>query len=98
MPDFFSSRADVATDEPERYRTQLVSHIGTRATVETDGDTSTFSFDAGQGVVIVGEGGLELHVTAPDLEGLERVQQVLGGHLKRFSQRHQLAVEWIEGD
>lgn len=33
-----TSRADVATENPERYAKQLLSHLGQRTTWTTDGE------------------------------------------------------------
>jgi 3-hydroxyisobutyrate dehydrogenase-like beta-hydroxyacid dehydrogenase len=86
--------AEVATDAPERYAKQLVSHLGRRLTWETDGDTSRATIGAGVGTVVVGQGVLTLRADAPDAETLERIQHVLGSHLERFGQRNELIVTW----
>jgi len=86
--------AEVATDAPERYAKQLVSHLGRRLTWETDGDTSRAAIGAGLGTVAVGTGVLTLRAEAPDAETLERIQHVLGSHLERFGQRNELTVTW----
>ena len=93
-----TSRADVRTDAPERYAKQLVSHLGRRTEWSTEGPTSTAAIAGGTGVVEVGEGVLVLRAEAPDAETLDRVQHVLGSHLERFGQRHELAVRWTTGD
>lgn len=89
-----TARADVVTDAPGRYAKQLVSHLGHKATFETDGPASTAKFGGGTGTVVVGEGVLTLLAEAPDAESLERVQWVLGSHLERFGQRNELVVTW----
>ena len=86
--------ADVATDVPERYAKQLVSHLGRRLTWVTDGDTSRAEIGPGVGTVVVGSGVLTLRAEAPDVETLERIQHVLGSHLERFGQRNELLVSW----
>ena len=93
-----TARAVVVTDAPARYAKQLVSHLGRRVEWTTDGDTSTAGIAGGQGAVVVGEGVLTLLAEAPDAETLARVQHVLGSHLERFGQRHELAVRWTTGD
>lgn len=40
------------------------------------------------------ETGLRLQAQAVSAEGLERVQDVVGRHLERFGQRHELDVRW----
>jgi uncharacterized protein len=92
-----TARADVATDAPQRYAKQLVSHLGRRVPFTTDGDRSTARFGDGTGSVVVGDGVLTLLAEAPDAETLDRVQQVLGSHLERFGQRNELVVTWVRG-
>jgi hypothetical protein len=94
VPETLSARADVPTDDPERYAKQLVSHLGRRTEWATEGATSTASIAGGTGVVQVGDGVLTLLAGAPDPETLDRVQDVLGRHLERFGQRNELTVVW----
>jgi len=86
--------AEVATDAPQRYAKQLVSHLGRRLTWETDGDSSRAAIGSGVGTVVVGTGVLTLRAEAPDAETLARIQHVLGSHLERFGQRNELIVTW----
>ena len=89
-----SAVAEVATDTPERYAKQLISHLGRRLTWETVGDTSRAAIGAGVGTVAAGEGVLTLRAEAPDAKTLARIQQVLGSHLERFGQRNELSLTW----
>jgi hypothetical protein len=90
-----SSRADVATATPDRFAKQLVSHLGHRVTFTADGAGSTAEIGGGVGTVLVGDGVLTLLAQAPDDDSLARVQDVLGRHLERFGQRHELVVTWF---
>ncbi len=94
MPDAVTASARVATDAPERYAKQLVSHLGRRLTWQTDGATSRAVIGDGVGTVVVGDGVLTLRAEAPDAETLTRIQHVLGSHLERFGQRNELTVTW----
>lgn len=89
-----TSRADVRTEAPDRYAKQLVSHLARKLTFVGDATTWAASIGAGAGQVVVGDGVLTLTATGPDEESLGLVEQVLGSHLKRFAQRHQLTVAW----
>lgn len=89
------SRADVATDAPDRYAKQLVAHLGRRITFTTDGATSTATVDGTTASVTVGDQLLTLAAAGPDLDGVARVEHVLGSHLERFGQRRELSVTWI---
>jgi 3-hydroxyisobutyrate dehydrogenase-like beta-hydroxyacid dehydrogenase len=86
--------AEVATDAPERYAKQLVSHLGRRLTWTTDGEAWRAEIGSGVGTVVVGNGVLTLRAEAPDAETLGRIQHVLGSHLERFGQRNELVVSW----
>ena len=90
-----TARADVATDTPQRYAKQLLSHLGQRTSWTTDGDTSTAEIAGGTGRLVLGEGVLTLIAEALDTVTLARVQHVLGSHLERFGQRNELTVSWV---
>jgi hypothetical protein len=90
------ARADVSTEAPARYAKQLVSHLARRVEWATEGSVSTAGIAGGTGVVEVGDGVLHLRAEAPDARTLERVKDVLGGHLERFGRRNELVVTWAE--
>ena len=90
-----TSTAHVTTATPARYAKQLVSHLGHKVPAEDIGDGHRLLFPFGQGVVrISGDDLLVLEATAPDADSLARVEDVLGRHLERFGQRHELTVTW----
>jgi hypothetical protein len=91
-----ASRADVRTATPERYARQLVSHLGHRVPVESTPDGELLRFDAGRGLVQVGEGVLVLRAEADDEQALAVVQDVLGRHLLRFGAKQELTVNWSD--
>ena len=86
------SRADVTTTSPERYAKQLVSHLGHKVDVVSDGATSTLQIDGATGQVVVGDGRISLLASAADSPGLELVEHVLGSHLA--SSGAQPTVTW----
>ena len=90
-----TARADVATETPQRYAKQLLSHLGQRTSWTIDGDTSTAVIAGGTGRVVLGDGVLTLIAEAPDTATLARVQHVLGSHVERFGQRNELTVTWV---
>ena len=89
-----ASRADVATESPERYAKQLVSHLGRKIEFTVDGQATTASIGGGTGTVIVGDGILTLLAEGPDEEAVGLVEHVLGSHLERFGARNELVVSW----
>ena len=95
-----TSRAEVATDAPERYAKQLVSHLGHRVSVTETPEGSVLAFDGGRGTVRVAEGAVILEAVAGSPAALATVQDVLGRHLERFGAKAQLVVTWspaVEG-
>jgi len=92
-----TSRADVATDSPDRYAKQLGAHLGHRLAVVQDGPRTVVQFDHGQCLLTPGEGVLVLAATADDEEQLAVVEDVVGRHLERFGARGDLAVTWQRG-
>jgi hypothetical protein len=88
------SRADVATDAAARYAKQLVSHLGRKIEFTTDGAVSTAAMGGAIATVVVGDGVLTLVATGEDEQDVAVAEHVLGNHLERFGQRHELAVSW----
>ncbi len=89
------STALVATPRPARYVKQLVSHMGRKAVSELGGDgRGTITFGRGTCVLTPLGHGLELIVTAGDLESLTAVQGAVTRHLLGFATQEELAVEW----
>lgn len=90
-----SSQARVATDQPERYLKQLVSHLGHRLiTSAADDGTGLVEFERGRCELTPEVGALVLAAAADDAETLARVQDVVGGHLERFGAKAGLRVDW----
>lgn len=90
-----ASRADVQTDAAARYAKQLVAHLGRKLEFTTDGATSTAALGEATGQIIVQDGVLTLVAAGPDEQSLARVEHILGSHLERFGQRHELTVSWV---
>jgi hypothetical protein len=97
MTGMITSRAAVATQTPERYAKQLIAHLGRRIEFATEGAVTTGRMVGGTGRIIVEDGRLMLEAQAADRQTVELVQDVLGGHLKRFGEREGLDVAWAMG-
>lgn len=93
-PPLLISRAEVATETPERYAKQLVAHLGRKAAVEETADGAVLTFGSGRGVVAAADGVLVLRAEAAGTDALAQVQDVLGRHLEKFGQRAELVVTW----
>jgi hypothetical protein len=94
-----TSRATVATDRPERYGKQLVSHLGRRNGGEWSAEQHSGWIDlaTGKASVGAGEGALLLEIRAP-AEELPRLEEVIADHLVRFGERDELTVDWSRAD
>ncbi len=99
MPDQITSVARVATDRPERYGKQLVSHLTRRLTGSWDGSTGELTLgDAGDRADLGAEpGALVLTILAAP-EQLDRWEDVLGRHLVRFGTKDELVATWTRSD
>jgi|SRR3954469_8452142 hypothetical protein len=90
-----ASHASVATEKPAPYMKQLCKHFGHKVDVTFDDQQGTIEFAMGRCDLDATQPGvLRLDVEAPDAEGLERTQQVIGSHLERFGRRDELSVSW----
>jgi hypothetical protein len=89
--------ARVATERPERWIKQLVSHLGRRLDGSLDEETGVGTL-AGPGMAATlspADGGLLLEARADDQEQLDRITNVVGGHLERFAASTEpMTVRW----
>ena len=92
------SRAEVTTDAPERYAKQLVSHLGRKVEFTADGATWSAAIGGATARITVGDGVLTLLARGYEEEAVARVEDVLGSHLERFAQRHEIKVTWSRED
>jgi hypothetical protein len=87
--------ATVATQRPERYIKQLVSHLGHRLTTEVGEDgRGVITSEYGRATLEPADGALVLTVTADDAEALARLEDVIARHLVRFATAEELTVTW----
>lgn len=88
-----AATAVVKTEKASRYLQQLCKHFGRKASVEFDATAGSVAFPFGTCKLAAADG-LTLRVAAPTPEDLERVKDVVGGHLERFAFREALRVDW----
>ena len=85
----------MATDRPERYAKQLVSHWSKRGPVTTEDGATVQRWETGQVIVLRPvDDALEVEVTVPDGDDAARMAQVVKAHLERFGSRDELNVVW----
>lgn len=90
-----TSTGHADTDQPERWAKQLASHLGHKVAVSQTPDGPLLTF-AGAGTALLTQDatGFLARVEANDDAGLARIQDVVGRHLERFGQRHELTITW----
>jgi hypothetical protein len=91
-----SSEVRVQTDVPRRCLGQLCKHFQHKLPVTLDETRGRIEFAAGVCEVDASPDGgmLLLRVTAPDEDGLARLEDVVARHLERFAFREELRVAW----
>lgn len=94
MTDQLSALAVVPTSAGVRYVKQLVAHLGRKAEVRSEPEGERLVFGTGSCLLVSGTDAVRLHATAETLENLQRVEEIVGGHLERFGNRDGLAVVW----
>lgn len=96
-PTSLDSTARVVTEASARYAKQLASHLGRRVEAEAVGDGWLLRIGGGTCELRPEADALVLSASAPDVETLATVEDVVGRHLVRFGARAGLVVEWSSG-
>lgn len=91
MPRF---TANVAIERPARYGKQLASHLGHKAEVTELENGWSLVIGSGTGLVLPSETHLQLVAEADDPEMAERIKFVLDKHLKQFTTKLELQIDW----
>ncbi|QYA13577.1 DUF2218 domain-containing protein [Rhizobium sp. AB2/73] len=90
-----TSVSHVRTDHASRYLQQLCKHWSHRFSVEFDAAAGRVPFSAENFLDLAAEpGNLVMMLTVEKPEDLERMQNVVAEHLKRFAFREELDVSW----
>lgn len=88
------SRTNIELNRPERYATQLKSHLGHKAKTHED----FVIFDFGVGQITTTDTSVQLEAFADTDKMLEKTQNVLSIHLLRFAKANNLSVWWTRID
>ncbi|AYG64568.1 MULTISPECIES: DUF2218 domain-containing protein [unclassified Rhizobium] len=93
-----TSISNVKTDHASRYLQQLCKHWSHRFSVEFDAAAGKVPFSPENSLDLAAEPGiLIMTLTVEKPEDLERMQNVVADHLKRFAFREELDVAWTAG-
>lgn len=100
-PNLLTSTAVVPVERAARYGKQLVSHMSRKFGGEWDPSSESGWMqlgETGRAEVAAGDEGLNLQVSGPDAEVLERIEGAVGRHLVRFVGQEGLQVAWSRSD
>ncbi|MBB3290561.1 MULTISPECIES: DUF2218 domain-containing protein [Rhizobium] len=90
-----TSVSNVKTDHASRYLQQLCKHWSHRFSVEFNATAGRVPFSAESFLDLAAQpGNLIMTLTVEKPEDLERMQNVVVDHLKRFAFREELDVSW----
>jgi hypothetical protein len=89
-----TSRAQIATERPDRYAKQLADHLGRRNAPVAEPDGVRLVFSRGSCLLSPRPGHLLLTATAAEEDALSTVEEVVSRHLERIGRRDALEVGW----
>lgn len=86
--------AVVTTQNASRYLQQLCKHFQHKLPVAFDPHAGRIEFASGECRLEADGARLQLSLSAPEAEAMERLQDVVARHLLRFAFREELKIEW----
>ncbi len=92
-----TAHGTMATDRPERYAKQLVSHWSKHGPVTTEDGVIVQQWETGQVLTFrPADGVLNIEVSVPDEADVAGFADVVARHLVRFGTREDLSVVWTD--
>ncbi|THD57720.1 DUF2218 domain-containing protein [Phenylobacterium sp.] len=89
------SSATLLTPNARKYMIQLCKHFGHRASATYGEREGEIVFEVGKVGLRAAPQTLMLRAEAPETSGIERLEQVIESHLKRFAFREpEMALDW----
>ncbi|MGE6781668.1 DUF2218 domain-containing protein [Ensifer adhaerens] len=76
-----------ATEDGQKYLTQLCKHFAHKVDVEQAGDRAELRFSCGTGYLKAAADGLSIRASSPDDANLADTKSVIESHLLRFAFR-----------
>ncbi|MEO5759962.1 MAG: DUF2218 domain-containing protein [Mesorhizobium sp.] len=89
-----TSRADVTTEHASRYLQQLCKHWAHKFPVEFDPNHGVIDLSMGRTVMDADAATLPITVTTEDAGSIDRLEEVVADHIKRFAFREELTFDW----
>ncbi|TRW97744.1 DUF2218 domain-containing protein [Paracoccus sp. M683] len=87
MQDQFESIGRFETPNAQKYLVQLCKHFAHKIPAEVEGDQGHITFAMGTARLSATDASLDVVVTGADDQAVNRLQQVIEDHLKRFAFR-----------
>lgn len=78
-----------ATEDGQKYLTQLCKHFAHKIEVEQAGDRAELRFSCGTGYLLATVNGLSIRACSPDDDNLADTKSVIESHLLRFAFREE---------
>ena len=85
----------IPTAHASRYLQQLCKHWSHKFETEFDAQKGRINFGAAAVHLEAGEAALTMTLHAADTTALDRMENVVAEHLKRFAFREELAIDWV---
>lgn len=89
-----TSEARIDTEMAGRYMRQLCSHFAHKVPASYDEASGRVEFEMGVCTLIANPNQLVLRAEADAVDGLKRVEDVIGRHVERFAWREAPEVSW----
>lgn len=86
----------IETTKGSKYLKWLCGHFKLKVPAEYDETQGTVQFPFGHCEMQASPDTLFIRVSADDAEALERVKEVVGGHLQRFAHKDAVRVVWSD--
>jgi hypothetical protein len=88
------SEARIATENASKYLQQLSKHFQHKLPASFDAVAGQISFPSGEVRLAAEAATLDIMLTCPNADDLERLKDVVARHLVRFAFREELNVAW----
>jgi len=92
------TRASVAIATPARYMARLCNHFAHRVTVHREADRSMIEFPNALCSLQANGEHLEMRIEARNAADLDRLEEVVGRHLKQVASTETFEVQWVRSD
>lgn len=90
-----TTQASIDIPTPARYMARLCNHFTHRVTVHREADRARIEFPNGLCSLQATDAKLEMRIEASDEATLDRLEQVVGRHLKQVAAAETFDLQWV---